>query len=459
MFSPVRRRRPGTRSLAATALVVGVACFLAACSGSGSALDGLQATSTLGAAKPAGGCPADADVSMWLLQATASQQVVDDGAIKAFKSVCPGITVEVSYYTSANLQQKMTAALAGGTAPTLFETTGPQLSMYAAQGDVLTDLTAGLDMYNPDWKSTMVPSAVTAGTLDGKLLGFPSFIPRPLLLMYNKSVFDSAGVTPPKSLDQLDTVAKKLKDDGKIPVSLGNMDKFPGTYWLQYLIARNGGSGLLKDILADKKDAYSDPAVTKSLQQLRQYAEDGLFGKGYDTTGSVNGADKTLFYSGAAGMYVNGTWSLGSINQADPSFMKNNGLGFTSFPTSSSGNESVFGVPAEVYAVTTQASAAQKAAAEAYMATQMASKEYGTARIAIGNLPAVAGLGDDFPSTNAGKAQEFAYKLTLEHADDFQPSWYNALGTNASTFEEATASVINGSISPEKFVSEMNATL
>lgn len=447
------------RSIAGVALAAAAALGLSACSGNSSALGTVTQATAFPTAKPVGGCPAKATVSMWLDQATSSQEVVDAAAAKAFEAACPAVSIKISYYTTTNLSQKLTAALAGGTAPTLFETTGPEVGVYQNEG-VLVDLRAGLTKYDADWKHDVSASALAPQTIDGKLLGFPSFIPGPLMFMYNKATLQSAGVSVPKTLAQLDTASKKLQSAGTIPVSLGNEDKYPGTYWFQYLVARNGGAQALDDIVAGKPGAWSAPVIKKSLVQMRQYATDGLFGTGFDTTGTINGADKTLLFSGKAGFYINGSWTFGPINQADPAFFAKNQLGYTTFPTSSaSGDKTVFGDPSEVYAVTKASSTAQQNAAEAYMATEMTSTAYGKARIAIGDLPAVKGLANDFPKTNEGKADAYAYKIATTSGDEFMTDLYTELGTNVNTFEDASASVLNGSISPDEFVSEMNATL
>ena len=454
-----RRGNRGRRlSLKSTALPAGLALVLgglAACSsGAGS-----SAAFTASAA-----CPAQATVTVWANTTSPVISKIEQDAVTGYEQKCPGDTINLQYYTSADVRTKLTAALAAGNPPTMFEleASSTDIAEYADKGQ-LVDLTAGVTKADPQWKSEILASSTASATIDGKLYAFPYFIPGPIMLFYNKSVFAKAGIAgPPATMAQFTADVAKIKAAGYIPVALGDEDKYPSTYWLQYLTDRIGGTAPFQAVQAGKANAWSNPAIMQALEQLRQLAEAGTFGSGYDSTGTVSGADKALLYTGKAAMTLNGSYALTSIEAADPSFLQDNGLGYAPFPSGSSPTSSaqaVYGVPGEVFAVTSASTKAQQEVAEAFMATEFTTKQYAQSWISVGSVPAVAGVGSLFPDTDQGNVGKFAYQEASATSVTFADNWYISLGAQEATLAANVAAVTDGSMSPAQFVQRMNATL
>ena len=139
------------------------------------------------------------------------------------------------------------------------------------------DATAALDMKSADYlvtaeetgadTSQILPSAIEALNSDRGLLAVP-FNCSSLLLYYNKTVFDEAGVEPPKTLDEFSSIAPsigKKDDNGKIvryafagvPTTY-ELGTFIGAQkGLSYMVdARNGHFGIPSRVLFEEEGTF-----------------------------------------------------------------------------------------------------------------------------------------------------------------------------------------------------------
>ncbi len=71
-------------------------------------------------------------------------------------------------------------------------------------------------------KSSMLPGALEAGTVDGKLYGLLSSANVKSLVFYNKKAWDKAGYKAPTSIDELDALTEQIKADGGVAVVHGH---------------------------------------------------------------------------------------------------------------------------------------------------------------------------------------------------------------------------------------------
>jgi raffinose/stachyose/melibiose transport system substrate-binding protein len=449
----LKKGRPAASKLAVLAVVAATAAGLAACGSSSSS----SAASVAAAAKPAGGCP-KGSITIWGLVTSTAQEATDHEAAAAFEKACPGATVSYQYYTNTNLQQKITTALAAGNGPTLFQNQGGStLQPFVADGKVI-NLSSGLAKSDPAWKSKLLASSLTPATFNGGVYGFPVFGAEPMLLFYNKAVFAKLGISPPTTVTELTADVTKIKAAGIIPVAIGQQDVFPATFWLQYLVDRIGGTAPFNAVLANKPDAWSNSAMMSGLEQLQTLVKDGIFGTGYNSTGEVSGAATALLYTGRAAMKVDGTWILGEIQAADPGFLTANDLGFVQFPTSAAGS-GVYGTASSLYSLTSSATAAQQAVAEAFMTSELTSIGYAQRQAAVGVVPAVADAESVFPDSLSGQLGKYSYQVAAQNGSSFETNWNSSLGNNDDILQSNTAAVTSLALSPTAFASRMNATL
>ena len=207
--------------------------------------------------------------------------------------------------------QKLLTAMAGGKAPDMMYQYGSSLANLARSPKIVTmgDLIAKTPSY--DWND-FYPAARLACTVDGKVKAVPSLIDN-LCLVYNKALFDQAGVGYPTAdwtWDDFRAAAKKLTDAstkqyGWAYINDGSED----TVWRYLAVLWQANGDLLN---ADNtKAAFDSPAGLASMTLLHDMA---VVDKSvYLDTG--NGNYLNLFNSGKIAMLWTGPWDMATINK------------------------------------------------------------------------------------------------------------------------------------------------
>jgi multiple sugar transport system substrate-binding protein len=222
-----------------------------------------------------------------------------DAIVQAFEAQHPNITIDVQTASYDEYFTKLQTAVAGGTAPDTFELNYENFVTYASAGTLLdiSDLAAAT-------ASTYYPKAYEVFAQDGKQYGLPESF-SDVLLLYNKDLFDAAGVAYPTAdwtwADEL-AAAQKLTDAGT-----GTWGDFqPVQFWEFYkVLAQNGGSFFNEDkTQATFNDAKGVEAATWLLDKANK---DHVM----PTTAELGGQDDTaLFKSGKLAMWHNGIWQF-----------------------------------------------------------------------------------------------------------------------------------------------------
>lgn len=194
----MRRRIFGTT---ATAAVLGLLIPLAGCGSSGGSGAGDSGTLRLVAAEY-GDTPANSSKAFW------------DKVTAEFTAANPGIKVQVQLIPWADIDREVSRMVKAGNAPDMALMGG--YSDFAAQGklysaDELLSVTAEANFLGP---------LADAGSVRNTLYGLP-FVASSRLLFYNEGLFKQAGVSAPKTWQDLKAAAKALKDKGvKYPYAM-----------------------------------------------------------------------------------------------------------------------------------------------------------------------------------------------------------------------------------------------
>ena len=234
-------------------------------------------------------------------EAQSIRQLIDE-----FNSSHPDIHVEDVFAGSNDkVLQKLTVALQGGEAPDITYQYGSSLPQLA-QAPGIIDLTDVVADSAWNWDD-FVEGARTAATFDGRVLGVPALIDN-LAIIYNKDLFDAAGVDYPTAdwtWDDFRAAAKALTDPAKKQFGFA----FPAsadedTVWhYDAMLWEAGGDILTPD---NSAAAFNSPAGLQALTTLRDMSV---------TDGSVyndlqNAKIDDLFNSGKIGMVISGPWAL-----------------------------------------------------------------------------------------------------------------------------------------------------
>lgn len=408
-----------------------------------------------GGKKPGGADPKG--LSAWTL--SGARQSVYENSFKRWDEKNPDQKFSVEYFANDAYKEKIRTAVGSGNAPTLiYNWAGGTLAEYAKNSNV-ADLTGKVD----ELAKRVIPSVLETGKVDGKQYAVPSNDSQPVILYYNKDLFDQHKVTPPTTWDELMKAVDVFKGAGLIPISLAGSSVWPELMWIEFLTDRIGGEGVFQKIATGTKDAWSDPAITGALEKIVQLVDAGAFGSGFSSVVADAGADVALLHTGKAAMLLQGSWVYGSFKQDAPDFVTGGKLGYLNFPSVPEGKgdpANIVGNPANFWSVSSKADKDVQAKAIEYLNTYNLDEAAVDDIIAAGGVPAVTGLQDKLAS--AGEDSEYltyAYSMVAE-APAFTLSWDQALSSaQAQELLTNLSQVFLKQKTPADFVTAMNATI
>ncbi|MBQ0974398.1 extracellular solute-binding protein [Streptomyces sp. RK31] len=427
------------RTLLGLAAAVPVSAALAACGGSSGPGKGGAAT-------------------YWYLNGQ-PQEGVRAGAVDAFNKAHPDTQIEDTTYQNDAYKTKIKTAIGAGQAPTvIWGWGGGTLRAYAEAGQV-EDLTPWFDE-NPDVKKGLFSSSFGAATVDGKIYAMPCETVQPIILYYNKRVFDRVKVDPPETWDDIMALVPKFNAKGIAPFALGGQSRWTNMMWLEFLFDRIGGPEVFQAAIEGEKDAWSHPDAIKALTALQDLVKADGFVKGFSSITADSNADQALLYTDRAAMMLHGAWSYG-IQQADGGdFVSSDSLGFMTFPAVEGGKgdlSNTVGNPAQYLSISAKASAEQKKIAKDFFATGVLQEEEVKQWIGNGSVPIRLGTEKLLAASDNAEFLQFTYDIASK-AKVFVQSWDQALSpTAAETLLDNIVKLFQLSISPQQFASNLNA--
>jgi raffinose/stachyose/melibiose transport system substrate-binding protein len=223
-----------------------------------------------------------------------------------------------------------------------------------------------------------------------------------------------------------------------------------------------GGTAPFAAIARGDEEAWSDPAITRALELLRQLIDAGAFGEDWASATADDSDDVALFYSGGAGLLLQGSWIYGTIKEQAQDFIDAGSLDTGVFPTVSGGTgdpAAVVGNPAQYWSVAAKADAAAQDTAIGYLDTEVLTESYVDTMISHGGIPPVAGVEAKLAASPDASYLTKAYALVRD-APSFQQSWDQALDPAvADALLAAVAGFFDGSLTADEFITTMNGTL
>ncbi|MGC9378148.1 ABC transporter substrate-binding protein [Streptomyces sp. MH13] len=223
-------------------------------------------------------------------KANSSQNYWDELA-KAYEAKHPDVHVDVTVYSWNDVDREVREMVEAGKAPDM-----AQIGAYSDYAD--KDLLYRADdLLSIPVQANYVSQLAGAGQVNGVQYGLP-FAASTRVLFYNKTLFDKAGVAPPKSWEDLADAAEKLKQEGvKYPYALPLGPEEAPAETMQWLLSGGGG--------------YTDDVGTYSVDSPQNvttftWLKEELVGKGLTgpvAPGKLNRADAfAAFANGDVGM-------------------------------------------------------------------------------------------------------------------------------------------------------------
>jgi len=403
---------------------------------------------------------ASSGATYWFLNGQ-PQEGIRTGAVDRFNQANPNEKITPTTFQNDAYKTKIKTAIGAGQAPTIiWGWGGGTLRSYVKAGQV-EDLTSWFDQ-NSKIKDRLFPSAFRAATVDGKIYALPCETVQPIIMYYNKKVFDSVGARPPQTWGEVMDLVPKLNAKGIAPFSLGGQSRWTNMMWLEFLFDRIGGPEVFQAVFDGQQDAWSNPAAIDALTKVQDLVRADGFIKGFSSITADSNADQALLYTGKAAMMLHGSWSYGIQQSQGGDFVSSGSLGFMNFPAVDGGKgdpSDTVGNPAQYLSISSKATDEQKKIAKDFFAKGVLDDEEIKQWIGSGGVPAVKGTQDLLAKDKNADFLKFTYDIA-NNAKVFAQSWDQALSpTAAETLLDNIAKLFQLSITPQQFATNLNAVI
>ena len=283
-----------------TALVTLAMAGLTACGSSGQGVSNLDKD-------------ANVSLTLWTGQTENSEKILE-GLAAEFEKAHPNVSIDVSSGASStdDLLQKLSAGFVGNSYPDISYAYGSWASELEGSGRTL-DITSRVAEADVRWDEFPEGARLTARPTGKKTIGFPAIVDN-LTLLYNKTIFDAAGVPYPTdqwTWDDLRATAKKLTNPATSTYGYAySVSGAENTVWKMWpQLWQNGGEILSPD---QQTAAFDSDAGVKTLSFLRDMAitDRSVYLDQTDTK------YEQLFRNNRIAMMASGPWVLYDLKTA-----------------------------------------------------------------------------------------------------------------------------------------------
>ncbi|EGX57217.1 maltose-binding protein [Streptomyces zinciresistens K42] len=296
------------RGIAATALVASLALAATACGGG----DGSGSDST-----------GPVTITWWDTSNATNEAPTYRALVKEFEAANKDVKVTYVNVPFGQAQNKFDTAAGSKGAPDILRSEVGWTPAFAKKGYFLPlDGTEALGD-----RAKFQSSLIEQATYEGKVYGVP-FTTDTLAFVYNKALFQKAGVEAPKTWDDLRKAAAAIKDKTGVDGYWGSTQ----AYYAQTFLYGEG---------ADTVDAGAKKITVASAAAKKGYATwQSLFeGKGLrkpDTTADAYANIQDAFVNGKVAAIMQGPWEITNFYKGS-AFKDKNNLGITTVPAGSAG--------------------------------------------------------------------------------------------------------------------------
>jgi len=380
-------------------------------------------------------------ITMWHIATEAdSFYSVLPPAIDNFNATHDDVQIEVTVMENDAFKTQIAVAVAAGEQPDIFMTWGGGLLKSYVDAGIVREIPE----LDTEAGANFIPGGLGPSTFDSKHYAVPANLAG-IGLYYNKALFAEADLDAPATWDDLIASCAVFNEMGVAPISLGNVNRWTGSFWFMYLNLRTGGPEAFQAAYG-RTGSFADPTFVKTGELIQQAVEAECFIEGYN--GMNYQDEQVLFASGLAAMELQGDWNYAGLLNLE---MPQEDIGFIPFPAvSEDGDElAMLGGTGQAFTISS------KAPEETNMVLieLLGSPEFGLACAENGFLPAVKGaedrIEDPLVKDIAGMLSEASY-VQLAY-DQFLPPEL------AQVHLDTTQALFGLSMSPEEAAETMEA--
>ena len=354
-----------------------------------------------------------------------------------------GYTVDQIATVNDQYKEKLAVAMSAGQCPDAYiHWTGGPMIEYIKSG-YAQDITDLVEKYGLE--DLYTEASLAQCTYEGKIYALPVKNDSVAMFFYDKAMWAEKGYEVPETLDELEALCNQMVADGITPFALANQAQWTGSMYYMYLVARHGGTGIIKDAYAGTGSLVNDSTIFAG-EKIEEWVDKGYFPTGVNSLSPDNGDDRALLYQGA-GMMLQGAWQVASIKSENPDFYEN--LGAFAFPMisdSSADQTAVVGTLGDNFISFN--CTGNKLEAAFKMATYYSTDGFMELDIEAGNVPPLKAATSDEPAW-----QDILE--VLNNASDVQLWWDQYLPSSvADVHKSASQKLFDKSATPEDVAQE-----
>ena len=289
----------------------------------GSLTFALMASSAALAWTPTDGRPFDGQ-TVKVLAVKSSQFEAQQARLRSF-SEATGIKVQIDYVPFANMKDALTAEMVGGGGD--YDVVSVMDQWTGSMEMLLSPIEDGVKAHHIDLAD--YPAAfLRQGYVGGQLVGLPVRA-HVQLLFYRKDLFAQAGLTPPKTWDELTADGKVIREKFGVSGIALPYGKLSGQNLMVWINLLWGQGGQLLD--AQGKPLFNSEAGVKATQQyIDMLLKDRIAPAGSATFVEQDAVNS--FKQGNSAMLAVWWWVRSQLTAADQSKINDGQLGFTTLP-------------------------------------------------------------------------------------------------------------------------------
>jgi len=189
-----------------------------------------------------------------------------EGVVKDYEAANPQVKIQLDQVADQPYKDKIRVLSASKQLPDIYFSWAGDFANKFVRAGLAADLTSVVGP-TTEWGKTLAPAALKAFEYDGKNYGVPIDLDGKYMA-YNKTIFEKAGVTVPKTLPELLTACDKLKSAGVQPIALGNQFGWPAIHYITQLNAYNVPPATLASDYNPATGQFTDPGYVQALQQF-----------------------------------------------------------------------------------------------------------------------------------------------------------------------------------------------
>jgi len=264
----------------------------------------------------------------WIKEHDRQMLNIFEDVVAAYQASHPNVKINLEGMDqTVHREQKLKSEMVTGTPPDMFVLFGGAEIEPYVRSNRLMDLTEFLqeDGLENEFQDLHL------WTFDNHIYGLP-IEGNAEPLYYNKLIFEKLGITPPRTLDELDLAIKTLKSYGYTPFALGNEERWPAAIYAHYLMDRYAGPLLIQKLAqGDTGESFDNSAYMQAFMHFKNWVLEGAFTFPANDLSTEDAIDS--FTSSRSAMYLNGNWDINLFHSKGELTDFQNEVGVIPFPS------------------------------------------------------------------------------------------------------------------------------